>query len=481
MGLTLIGASGDGSGVVTSTASETRYNGFGSCLLNFDTGMTTESKAQTRWKDAGTFKQMSCVVVTNTRGTATTFNFRKGGSSQSQAISVTANTTGQFSDLVDADLVATDNLVDFAQTTGSGAGNFLCNAITMTFDGGSSYGGIINSSDWRSVAVNSGFTSWDAASGALQDNSENPGLAARAKACTLSYFFAIVASSVNNAIQTWNTRVGLANGNCTLSIPANATAGLYIDTVDSDTVADNTLIDWQHTDAGAGNNRYFTVGAWAEIPLGGKQNVLVSQTPSTGLLAATTFYPILGTVPGSTTELNTQTPCTFLATWTNLRILTTTVPNQTITLSSRIGGANGHQSVSIPNGGGAGYYEDTTDSDTVAANSLINYAISGNSLGFQQFTSQLAQASGFIPPGQIKHPKPPRPKPPPPGPVPSPYPVTGIPATPASTILAVPVSFKKAPIPKRSVVATIAPQAPGGSGVPQNQTFLSPVGLGLGR
>ena len=80
---------------------------------------------------------------------------------------------------------------------------------------------------------------------------------------------------------------------------------------------------------------------------------------------------------GTGTEANHQFYCLADGTWKNLACNAETNEfNRSSVVTNRINGSNGSMSVSIP-AATSGYYEDTSDSDSVDAGDLLDYGIIG--------------------------------------------------------------------------------------------------------
>lgn len=410
MAKTLVGGGNNGSGTATSTASQTLFAGIGTAQLSFNS--TTEADGQTKWVDAGTFTQLSASVITNARTTATTLQFRVGSGNGAELVSVGAGLTGFFTDTTDSDVTSAGALVDYAQVTGTGAGNFLCNAISNVFDGGLNFGAAMTSTLWSGGGALYGrgtvfyAPAGDLGNGVGQNGSttENAGLATRVKAFSLSSFYIRIVTNTLNQSCTPRVRVGLANGNSQVSVATGLT-GTFTDTTDTDSVANNALLDYTITSSATLGTlgSIVAMGVWQEFPAGAKQNFACAQqvNTTTGGAGTDNFIPLMGTPVFTATELNAQMRVGATFNWANLRIITQTNPTATITYKSRIGGANGNQSVSIANGL-HGTFEDTSDVDFLVAGNLICTDINlGASAAIQynvvtsQFGGQPFQAKQF--------------------------------------------------------------------------------------
>lgn len=167
-------------------------------------------------------------------------------------------------------------------------------------------------------------------------------------------------------------RVGGANGNQALSIPAGST-GEFVDAVDTDTITAGSQIDLQIvTQAGAGDFISITsVSLLFAASSKTVKKIVAANATSTFATAAATGYirfgGALSPVALETTEANAQAKLFVNGTLTNFFVnVVTNARTTTTTLGSRIGGVNGNLSVSVLTTA-TGIYEDTTDSDTLSS------------------------------------------------------------------------------------------------------------------
>ncbi len=94
--------------------------------LTFNSGNSTESLAQSKFRQAGTLQKVDVNVTVNSSTTNATLKSRINGATGNISVAVTASTTGLFSDLSNSDSVASTDLVNFLA-------NGANNTITSTF------------------------------------------------------------------------------------------------------------------------------------------------------------------------------------------------------------------------------------------------------------------------------------------------------------------------------------------------------------
>lgn len=177
-----------------------------------------------------------------------------------------------------------------------------------------------------------------------------------------------------DAETTVRSRINGANGNQSVSVPA-FTTGNFQDKVNSDSIASGDLFNSQ-TVVGAGTGAYRpTVIAFTMEDTSGDTYVLHAVTGDTQARDTEEFNVLNGAGSTDAFEQSTlyrlRTPTTF----TNLRIeVTANGINDASTYRFRVGGADGNLGPSIP-ALTTGIFEDTSSSDRVPGNTLINIAM----------------------------------------------------------------------------------------------------------
>ncbi len=172
------------------------------------------------------------------------------------------------------------------------------------------------------------------------------------------------------ATGTFTFRKNTSDGNQTISVGSGAT-GVFEDAVNTDVVdADDSISIRCLRTGGAiltGNNFGIAFVPDAAISYLRYGNI------SGSLNAGTTYYFAgAGVLVPNTTESVAQTKVISPFTW---KLLSATIQTNTLdvisTIKTRINGADGTQSLSIP-AGTTGYFSDTTNDDTVVVDDLID-------------------------------------------------------------------------------------------------------------
>ena len=169
------------------------------------------------------------------------------------------------------------------------------------------------------------------------------------------------------------------NSDTVLSISVSTgQTGWFENTSDTVSISANDLIEVKHTLTGgeAGTFRIQILRTEYDTNTSTTNTISVLKSDGTGSTGSgTTYYGYLGGLSNgtNTTEANAQAKLQYAATLRNLRvnILTNTRTTST-TIRTRVNGANGNMSVTIPaSPNGTGWFEDTSNTDTIAANDLV--------------------------------------------------------------------------------------------------------------
>lgn len=118
---------GSNAGVTFSTLSTTYFFASAGTL---NTG-TTESDVQGEANVAVTLSKMECYVKTNTITAASTLRLRKNSADGNQVVSVTASTTGLFTDSSNSDAIVATDTTNYSFTTGGTGTSIILNSVTI--------------------------------------------------------------------------------------------------------------------------------------------------------------------------------------------------------------------------------------------------------------------------------------------------------------------------------------------------------------
>lgn len=175
-----------------------------------------------------------------------------------------------------------------------------------------------------------------------------------------------------------NYRIGGANGNQTISVPAS-TNGEFTDAVHTDTTSPGNQINYQTVNGGGGTIDFITIGMqFAPTTPTDTINKLNCCGSLNDTSALTSYYnPPVGVLSKGTNEANAQFTNKTSATLQNLYVFVSLNTASIATVNSRIGGGNGNLTISITSGT-TGVFEDTTHTDSVSSGNLINTALNAS-------------------------------------------------------------------------------------------------------
>lgn len=210
-----------------------------------------------------------------------------------------------------------------------------------------------------------------------------------------SQFTRRCSSNSITATSTETFRIGGVNGNQSVTLPAS-TSGNVTDGVNTDTISSGNLISSQFVIGATGTTLTSSGTSAVFTPTSGNYITYSSgQTSNHTTNSATAFNAINGSLlANNAVEANAQTMfrCTgtlnniFVNVSANTRITTTTV-------NSRIGGANGNQTIPVTTTT-TGILEDNVNTDVIVSGTLIGIGVV-KSTGGGNFTSQTGMS--FVP------------------------------------------------------------------------------------
>lgn len=200
---------------------------------------------------------------------------------------------------------------------------------------------------------------------------------------TLKNLYLRITANTLNGATTVRSRINGANGNQSVSIDAAAT-GVFEDAVNTDAVNTGSLFNSSWVSGGDAGNIRMTVCSFV-------LSTASNTTPILGVIESlyidvtlTRYTTIVGNMsgPGAVTESLTYYLFRAAATLSNFRCYVTSngISGGASTARTRINGANGNQSVSIP-ASTAGAFEDAANTDVIAIGNNVNYQIVGGPSG----------------------------------------------------------------------------------------------------
>lgn len=199
-----------------------------------DTGSTgTEANNQIKMPTAGTFKNLGISVFTNTRDAATTFRFRVNDLNVNQTVTIGAGATGWFEDLVNTDVVAVNDRVNYAVIGAGTAGTVTTDTAKVelvTTNNSTVIGGAINATTVAAATVYYPMGGVDATNATESNKTADAGLA-----FTASRLGVYVSTNTVVEVSTFRLRKNAANANLLVSI-TGLTTGHFLDIVNTDAI-----------------------------------------------------------------------------------------------------------------------------------------------------------------------------------------------------------------------------------------------------
>lgn len=202
---------------------------------------------------------------------------------------------------------------------------------------------------------------------------------------TLSNLWVRVPVNYKGSATTVRSRVGGANGNQAVTVPAS-TSGTFEDTSNSDSLSNGNLFNVSITTDWDGMPE-FSIIAFKLATASNTTPIECAANPrGETTTQATAYIGIEGCPVAHTAEVRSQYKFRVAATLSNLRayVITNTL-SAASTLRTRKNGANGNQSLSIGSAA-TGSFEDTSNSDSIAVTDLVNYQRTGGTSGSIEFS-----------------------------------------------------------------------------------------------
>lgn len=183
----------------------------------------------------------------------------------------------------------------------------------------------------------------------------------------------IAFNTLTTAATTITFRKNGANGNSSVTVPAGLT-GTFADTTNTDSLVSGDKYNAQVSTAAGGTGSLTFGGIGVVASVSGSHTIQYGCAISTNIaVAASTIYymGIAGNMTLNTTIQNAEITMGPAGTLLNTQSYVVTNGRSTnTTIRSRINGANGNIVIVIP-GGSTGLFEDTSNSDSIAAGDKV--------------------------------------------------------------------------------------------------------------
>jgi hypothetical protein len=383
----------------TITATSVRYYAL---LSGAQTRSSTESAIAIPAGTPGTYSNLYARISTNTLTAASTFVFRKGGVTGTQAFSVGSGATGEFEDTTGSDAVVQGDLVCGLMTAGATGTSFVVAIVGAAF----------------TATTNTAQRHGQMSSGAIT-------LASTTLYPKYTTNLAAVPVSVLTALEQFKTKTAGTLKNSSVNVTANArvnstTFGSLINGVAGNlaisvaTLATGSFTDVTHTDAVVSGDllgRYLTLGTGVDsitptlmcndfVTTDGSFQHYATLDGQTTAQSATVYEAIDGLKMVTATESTAQSKAGVAGTLSLYEVyISANTITAASTMTSRKNTAAGNGSISIT-GSTTGWFEDVTHSDTIVSTDEINWKIvggaGGTSMAIFYTAAKLANAAATI-------------------------------------------------------------------------------------
>jgi hypothetical protein len=334
-----------------------------------------------------TLRKLSANVIANSLTGSLVLRSRKNVANGGQSFTVTAGSTGHFSDASNSDSISTNDFVNAQYVAGGGSGD-SATIGTLIAELATTSGPTVCvlGASYNNITQAAGLTRYTRVFGNL-DMGSGAGTATESQATFLVY-----ASGWVRALQvgykqaiTADTTVTLRkNGADTalaVSIPSGSAAGHYIDGSNAVRVARGDLINAKVvTGAGSGTLQLQTIALYIESD-DNQCDIGVSGYKSIGGAGAQSqYFAILGDMQSiSTSTSNHQATAPFATTVGQVRCLLRVgaTGGNTGTVALRIAGSDSAALVSLPSGTASGWTSGATAAQaSVSAGNLLDMHLS---------------------------------------------------------------------------------------------------------
>ena len=266
---------------------------------------TTEAEAQARIRIALTWSDLGFRVITNTLDVSTEVTSRIDGVDGNQVVSVPSTSTGFFEDTINSDSVSSGEQIAWDVTTKGGSGSIVYTIIQCIIKASPTTQYLMSTAN---SMTSSGFQTVVNGAGVAASPELEAELTMRVP-CIWKKLTTEVFTNTQNLTSTITTRINEADGNQTVSIPANTT-GEFEDTTNSDNLTTpGSEIDINET---GGSNGSLLMHHQTTIEPSSDAQLMMAAGENTVAFGVTEFCSVMGRLIGSATEANTQEAALYL-------------------------------------------------------------------------------------------------------------------------------------------------------------------------
>lgn len=333
----------------------------------------TEADYTTIHRAAGTFSTLYARITVSTGANASTVQLRKGAANGNQSLSLTAATTGDFTDNTNTDSVAAGD--DWHIQIVLGAGDAITGAIQITFDATTNTSARYGSTDTSVASASTTFFTapWGDGLGNTSSTEANQQIKVKDSA-TIKNLFGYAITNSRSKASTLTIRKNQTDSVVTISI-TGSTTGTFEDTTHSVSVVSGDNINYSiTTGTGTGTLKFNTL-CFDYQTTDSTFSLGIAGNASTVNANLTRYIPAIGDSNPDPTESNRKSlaQLAFTGSLAECYISANTV-SAASTLNFRKNSANGNQSVSIT-ASTTGWFVDSINTDSVATTDYIDFQI----------------------------------------------------------------------------------------------------------
>ena len=337
--------------------------------------------------DSYTLANLWVRAIANAASTNSTVRSRKNTANGGQTVTVTALTTGVFTDAVNTDALVTGDVFNAQIVVGAG-GSLTLSMISFSLQHASADLPIIGGSQGNTQSFNT--TSYYPIGGLFTNRSTeaNCQYTFRASSTLSNLRIHVRSNGIDSGASTFRTRVDLVNGNQSVSIGAGTT-GTLEDSTNTDAISVASEVNFQGVTSATATvgTILITIVSMESASVG--QQIVTSHVAGSVAPSADAYMASGGQMSITTTESDTEktavTAFTARNLLANIRLSTTSA---TTSFYIRRNELNSIVTVSTT-AGATGLFEDVTNTVAVAAGDEYNF--------FYDFSG----ASGSITPGIV--------------------------------------------------------------------------------
>ncbi|HEX4158382.1 MAG TPA: hypothetical protein VHY79_07885 [Rhizomicrobium sp.] len=172
-------------------------------------------------------------------------------------------------------------------------------------------------------------------------------------------------------------RQNSANSDLAITIGACTSGWVTSSSTDIVDVSSGDVLDFAVEASGCHDTAFYCISACFDATTDSAQ-LLTAVGPASIIGGSSpSFFNFQGVLEADPTEIHQQFYCLTAGVWQSMAcyIDSNTFSGSSVVVRNRIGLANGSMAISTSSIGKTGYFEDTSDSDSVSAGDLLNYAI----------------------------------------------------------------------------------------------------------